>query len=253
MFPQEIIEYIIMLSDTQTIINNRELLSEYCKKKSYQKSVSEMINQCDIQCLDYNFSNIKENIDLNKIILHSNLEDLDALLYWAYSKKIYCNIFTLKLLLLLADNNKLQKVLEFLNKKEYYFNYNHYLLAIEWSNSCLVDFLLLLNIRPENIKTNIIKALVRRKNINFIKFFIDKNIVCYSELLEKVITTYDKNFILKCIDIIPLTTIHWTIKNLVLSNVDNRFILWLLFNLKNKSIYVINKEIEILFNLYLNI
>ncbi len=227
--PNEIIDYIILNSDYKTIINNRNILTNYAYNLSLiGKSLYEMIYHSDIEALNYNCKELASirfpGSVFDTVIIHSNPLEMDNILEWAYKCDYKNTGISIKLLLILDDPIKTKNVLNFLKKKGYISKSILYKFAVEWSNYELLNFLIENNIPFYKDALNIA---IYDKNYIIIRYMFDKNLLEYNTLFTYIAESMDKEFILKLIDHIPIY-IHCTYKRLVETNVCRSFISWLL-------------------------
>lgn len=233
-FPQEIIDKIILYTDKSTIMQNRYLLSKYALKKTYKKTTIEMIEDNDIECINYNkfyILNIEKNLFFNKIIIYSNKNTVEKLLKWCYFHKITSSLMTIKIILLLnpyKEKEKIYKILELLYYYNYKFHIYHYILGIEWNSIILLEFLISKNIKYYEYSNEILDMIINKKDITLFKWCIDHNMLNYSKVLIKVILTRDKTFIKQVLKLIPLTYISLLYKKLKENNIDSIYIKWVL-------------------------
>lgn len=239
--PQELIDIIILKSDNKTIIENRNILSDYAKRCSYNKSIIDMIKDNDIEALNYN--TLKENI-FNKILVHAENENIENLLNWAYSKQLYPTMITMKLLLLLDDNtDKVYNILNIMYNNEYKFNIYHYLFGIEWRNLTLLKFLLEKKIDYYKYSDDITKSIIKTKSVYIINWCLENHLIQYSKMLTYVFMTGDKSFIKKIIKDTPLSTIHWTITKMKQENFNKKYIIWCLLLTLSQEHNIFDDEI----------
>jgi hypothetical protein len=244
--PQELIDKIILESDNRTIIQNRNILSNYAILLSYKKNIIDMIKDNDIEALNYNKTEIQHSKEyvFNKIIIHSEYENVEDLLNWAYANEIYPTMITIKLLLLIDNNiNKLKTILNVMYNNNYKFSIYHYLFGIEWRNITLLKFLLEKNINYYNYAEEITKSIIKTRNIELIEWSLNNNLIQYYKMLICVFLTGDKIFIKKIIRITPLTIIHWAIKKMKKENFNKKYIIWCLLITLSQEHNIFDDEI----------
>ncbi len=228
--PQEIFEYIIMLSDTNTIIKNRHLLSNYTYIQSLNYPLANIIKYTDLEALKYKIisNSTISNTLFNKIILLANDNNILLLLNFCYNNDIRHDFMTLHILLCLKDSyNKINTILNILYKNNYKFYLFHYYLAIELKNTIFMDFLYSINIIPD---TCLINEIISSEDFELFLWLYKYNLYTYHNVLYKVVKTFNKEYIKSCLKYIPLHTVHWTVKQLKNDNIDYEFILWVLIN-----------------------
>lgn len=237
--PQEIIEHIIMLSDKQTIIENRYLLSNYMYKTSLEYNIVDIIHNVDIEALEYKIRNedcVARGL-FNRIILYeNNISNTCTLLEYCYKNNIKHDIISLYLILQIKDYDKTSSILNVLYNNNFTFYIFHYYITLEIDSIVFMDFLIGKNIRPDPV---LINEIIYSEKIELFLWLNKYDLYTYHDILYKVVKTFNKEYILSCLKYLPLHTVHWTVKKLKDDNVDYDFILWVLVSclIENHTIF----------------
>jgi hypothetical protein len=216
--PQELIDYIVFLSDYQVQIGIRDILTDYVYKlltnytflvQNKGISISDVIINTDIEVLNINITLIKQlfqYILIDLIIIHSTVENVEILMNWArengyeYSFLTFITVLNLDAQSSTSFPLKTNIVLKTMHKHGYKFTINTQLINIAslYSNIPVISFLNSIGtIIDHNIITNI--PFMYSEYHNIIKL-INLNIGNTQELCCKVFSTRNTEFILRMLN-----------------------------------------------------
>ncbi len=194
--PQELIDYIILLSDYEAIKQSRHLLSRYAYNQSINLPFNKMLEYGDIHALSYNTEALKntEKTLINRIIVHTREEYLETLLNWATMNHYTWNEFTIRLILIKNCDYTTRITLDYLLKNGFNFHSYYYNLSVYWENYEFILFLIKNKIKPNLCIT---ETCINKRKIKLLHFCMKHNLIDLTTAYKYITGTLDKQYIKK--------------------------------------------------------
>lgn len=245
--PQELIDYILLLSDYETIKQTRHLLSEYAYKITLKFPFNKMIEYGDTHALIHNnhlLQNFQETL-INRIIVNTKEQYLEYMLNWATELGYSWNEFTIRLVLIKNCDFTTKITLKYLLKNGFNFHSYYYNLGVYWENYEFILFLIKNKIKPN---LTITETCANKRKVKLLLFCLKYNLINLTTIFKYIVATLDKTYIKKSSKFVPIH-ISVCVKHLLEQRINRDFIVWVLKyalfldnnHQLNETIYLLSK------------